>query len=96
MKIFDMQQREVIYLESSASCFPWIMPTLDVKLSGGHGHTIGHVERDLTFVIPKFTITNGRCETILRIDGPLNTVSFGGDVDFDVSMNWFLVFIVCD
>lgn len=90
MKILDMHGREVIYFESSASCYPWTMPIVDVELSGGHGHghTIGHVERDLTFVIPKFTITNARCKTILRIEGPLNTVSFGGDVDFDVSSTY--------
>lgn len=92
MKIFDVNQREVINFESSASCYPWALPTLDVKLAGGHGHTIGHVERDFTFVIPKFTIMNARYETILRVEGPLTTVSFGGDVDFDVSVNLVLTF----
>lgn len=85
MKIFDEHQKEIFYFESSSSCYPWTMPIVDVKLSGGHGSTIGRIERDLTFVIPKFTIANARCETILRIEGPINTVSFGGDVDFDVS-----------
>lgn len=82
MKIFDANQWELLHFYSPRSCFP----TLDVKLAGGRfGHTIGHVERDFPFVIPQFTITNARCEPILRIEGPLNAVSFGGDVDFDVS-----------
>lgn len=85
MKILDMQQREVIIFGSSVSCYPFSMPIVEVKTP--NGQIIGHVERDLTFVIPKFKITNARCETILRIEGPMNTTSFGGNVDFDVSVN---------
>lgn len=83
MKIFDMQQREVVCFESFVSCCPFSMPSVDVKLP--NGQIIGRIEQDLTFFIPKFTITNARFETILRIEGPITTVSFGNDVEFDVS-----------
>ena len=84
MKILDIHQGEVIILESSVSCYPFSTPVVEVKLP--NGQIIGHVERDVTFIIPKFTITNARCETVLRIEGPMATTSFGGNVDFDVSV----------
>lgn len=83
MQILDMNQREVIHLQSSISCYPFSTPVVEVKLP--NGQVIGNVERDLTLIIPKFAIMNTRGETVLRIEGPAVTTSFGGNVDFYVS-----------
>lgn len=83
MAILDMNQRKCIDLQSSISCYPLSTPVVEVKLPSGT--VIGSVERDLTLIMPKFTIKNARCETVLRVEGPAVTTSFGGNVDFDVS-----------
>lgn len=84
MNILDMNQRPVIVLGSSISCYPFSTPVVEVKLP--NGQIIGNVERDVSLVIPKFRLTNPRGETVLRVEGPFNTTSFGGNVDFDVSV----------
>lgn len=83
MQIVDMSQRKVMHLASSISCYPLCSPVVGVSLP--NGQSIGNVERDFAFVTPKFTIMNGRGESVLRIEGPMVATSFGGNVDFDVS-----------
>lgn len=75
-----MRGREVLYFKSSLRFIS--MPVVEVKLP--NGQVIGSVKKKLSVGIPTFSIKNARDETILRIEGPFNTFSFGGDVDFDV------------
>lgn len=93
MQILDMNGSKVLDFASGISCYPLSTPVVEVRTSGGQ--TIGSVERDLTIVTPKFTIMNARGETILRIEGPMITTSFGGDVDFDVS-EWIVLILIVD
>lgn len=85
MQISDVRQREVFQLQSSISCFPFSTPIVEVKLP--NGQVIGSVERDSTFVVPKFAIKNAQGEIVFRIAGPAATAPFGGggNVDFHVS-----------
>lgn len=81
MSIFDMRGTKLAIFKGSEHFAS--MPVVTVKLP--NDQIIGYVKQSWAFGFPTFKIKNARCETILRIEGPFNTTSFGGDVDFDVS-----------
>lgn len=86
MKIFDVNQSEIIHfhrpLACSSCCFPCCLQSLEV--SAPVGHTIGRIQQEWTLCYPHFSVKNHLDETVLRIEGPCCTCSCGGDVDFQV------------
>lgn len=82
MNILDMQGREVVHLKSSRQFLS--LPVVTVKLPDDQ--IIAYIKQTFVIGIPAFKIKNARYETILRVEGPFSTTSFGGNVDFDVSV----------
>lgn len=49
------------------------------------GNLIGTVEQDWSLCSPQYSIKNAAGDTVLRMEGPLCTMSICGDVEFKVS-----------
>lgn len=84
MNILDVRGREVVHFKSPRQLFS--MPEVTVTLP--NGQIIAFIKQTLVIGISAFKIKNAQHETILRVEGPFNTFSFGGDVDFDVSVKF--------
>ncbi len=69
-------------LNCQSCCFPCCLQYLEV--SSPPGTTIGSVEQEWTLCEPQFAVRDAGGEVVLRIEGPLCTFSFCGDVEFKV------------
>lgn len=87
MKIMDAQKNQVIHMNRPLACsscwFPCCLQSMEV--SAPPGNVIGRVEQEWSICFPSFAIKNHSGETVLRIEGPMCTFSFCGDVEFKVS-----------
>lgn len=57
-----------------------------MEVSAPPGNLIGTVEQEWSICFPSFAIKNETGQTVLRIEGPLCTFSFCGDVEFKVRL----------
>ena len=69
-------------LNCQSACFPCCLQFMEV--SSPPGTTIGTIEQDWTLCVPEFTVKDGAGTTIFKIEGPICTFSFCGDVEFKV------------
>ena len=76
---------QVIQLIRPYRCQNWCcfccLQTMEVQ--SPPGTTIGHIEQDLTFIYPWFSVKNADGETVLKIRGPCWTCKWC-DVEFEV------------
>ena len=90
MKIFDMQQREVIHMSRAfrpcdcCCCFSCCRHVIEV--SSPRGTVVGYVREECTICKPAFKVENESGDTVLRIQGPLCTCTCkcGGSVKFRI------------
>lgn len=86
MKILDNYQNQVMHLSRplacDSCCFPCCLQSMEV--SSPPGQLVGRVQQEWSLFIPSFTIRNAADEVVLRIEGPLCTMSICGDVEFKV------------
>ncbi|XP_046673250.1 phospholipid scramblase 2 isoform X1 [Homalodisca vitripennis] len=87
MKILDNFKNEVIHLERPLACdscwFPCCLQKMEVYAPPGC--LVGTVEQDWSILAPAFSIKNAAGDTVLRIEGPVCTMSIcGSDVEFNV------------
>ncbi|KAG8281075.1 hypothetical protein J6590_066734 [Homalodisca vitripennis] len=86
MKILDNFKNEVIHLERPLACdscwFPCCLQKMEVYAPPGC--LVGTVEQDWSILAPAFSIKNAAGDTVLRIEGPVCTMSIcGSDVEFN-------------
>jgi len=86
MKVFDMQQREVIHFSRPLRCDSCWCPCFLQKLevSTPPGNVVGYVTQEWSICKPSFRIENAAGDTVLRIEGPFCTMSICGSVEFQV------------
>ncbi|KAG8333841.1 hypothetical protein J6590_102237, partial [Homalodisca vitripennis] len=87
MKILDNFKNEVIHLERPLACdscwFPCCLQKMEVYAPPGC--LVGTVEQDWSILAPAFSIKNAAGDTVLRIEGPVCTMSIcGSDVEFNL------------
>lgn len=88
MRVLDIYQNEIIHfyrpLRCYTCCFPCCLQVIEVST---HGEVCGQVEQEWSLCVPNYRIKNHLGETVLRIEGPLCTMSCFGSVQFRVRMN---------
>lgn len=86
MKILDNYRNEVIHLNRPLRCdscfFPCCLQSIEV--SSPPGNVVGTVDQEWSICCPSYAIKNASGDTVLRIEGPFCTMSFCGDVEFQV------------
>lgn len=86
MKILDNFKNEVIHLNRPLACdscwFPCCLQTMEV--SSPPGTVIGSIEQEWSILTPQFNIKNAAGDVVLKMEGPICTFSFCGDVEFKV------------
>ncbi|KAL1492986.1 hypothetical protein ABEB36_011136 [Hypothenemus hampei] len=86
MKILDNYRNEVIHLNRllacDSCCFPCCLQKMEV--SSPPGVLVGTVEQQWSLCCPSFAIKNTSGDTVLKIEGPLCTMSICGDVEFEI------------
>ncbi|CAG9759969.1 unnamed protein product [Ceutorhynchus assimilis] len=86
MQILDNFKNEIIHLHRplacDSCCFPCCLQSMEV--SSPPGTIVGTVEQEWSIFCPTFAIKNASGDTVLRIEGPLCTMSICGDVEFKI------------
>lgn len=86
MIIRDNYDNEVIHLNRPLRCNSCLFPCClqEIEISSPPGQVIGTVVQDWSLCTPQFSVKDHNGDTVLRIEGPLCTFSFCGDVEFQV------------
>ena len=86
MRIFDINQREVIHLDRAlgCDCCCCFCCLQNMTISTPPGTVVGYVKQNCSLCKPSFRIENADEETELVIDGPCCTCSLCGSVEFQV------------
>ncbi|XP_065166220.1 phospholipid scramblase 2 isoform X3 [Atheta coriaria] len=86
MVIMDNYRNQVLHLHRplacDSCCFPCCLQSMEV--SSPPGTILGTVEQEWSIFCPTFAIKNASGDTVLRIEGPLCTMSICGDVEFKI------------
>ncbi|XP_018322587.1 phospholipid scramblase 1 isoform X2 [Agrilus planipennis] len=86
MKILDNYKNEVIHLHRplacDSCCFPCCLQSMEVYAPPGN--LLGIVQQEWSLCYPSFSVQNAAGETVLRIEGPICTMSICGDVEFKI------------
>lgn len=87
LKVFDLQQNEVLSLERPLACdqccFPCCLQKMFVRTPAGH--FIGSIEQLWSICFPRFVIKNALGDIVLRIEGPFCKYSIcGNNVEFKI------------
>ncbi|CAN8020893.1 unnamed protein product [Ixodes persulcatus] len=86
IKVADNSGNEVLHfqrdLRCTSCCCPCCLQRLEV--SAPPGRPIGWVVQEWSILTPQFRVENAAGECVLRIEGPICTMSICGDVEFKV------------
>lgn len=86
IKVKDNSDNEVMHfqrdLRCTSCCCPCCLQRLEV--SAPPGNPIGYVIQEWSILAPQFRVENAAGECVLKIEGPICTMSICGDVEFKV------------